>query len=73
MYSTQTVNKTSKNEHLDNLTLKTQLECISINAGLLHLSKISSTFMPLTTDGQRAILLMPKLHETNMTFKLNTR
>ena len=50
-----------ENEHPDNLTLKTQLEWIFINAGLLHSSNISSNFMPLTTDGQTAILLMSKL------------
>ena len=60
MYSTN-CQQDVENEHPDNLTLKTQLEWFSINAGLRHFSNISSTFMPLTIDGQRAILLMSKL------------
>ena len=50
-------------KHLFNTlyTLKTQLECTFIIAGLPQSANISSIFMPLTTDGQIAILLMSKL------------
>ena len=66
----------TKNLYLNHLTLKTQLECTSINAGLPQSTNISSTLMPLTTDKKGNSSDVQAVHKTNMnitTFKFNTR